>query len=107
MRALGYTQTTQNPDLLVNYTIYQDRFSTSLLETYQASDKEIHSRLRKHKLNHGSIYVSLFCNQSRQVVWRGFSNGYSANPRIVKAKTYEIMDHYDVLATPEEMVSAK
>ena len=104
--ALGYHQSNETPDLLINYKIYEHSFSTSILEVLQTKEMGNESKLRRYKFKNGAIYITFFSKKLRRVVWRGFIDGSSLNPRIVKAKTYEIMDHYKNLATPEKKVAA-
>lgn len=110
MDALGYKSSSILPDLQIHYDIYQDKFTTQYLispysEEHSQPRKEI---LKKVKLKHGSIYISLFNKDGQYVVWRGFTDGHSLNPRIVKSKAYEIMDHYQVYAASgEQMITAR
>ena len=107
--ALGYQKSKEEPDLIINYQIYKDNFSTSALVVQgveNASSKK-QTELRTIKFKHGSIYITFFNKESKEVVWRGFSDGFSMNPRIVKAKSYEIMSHYNVIAPTETLVTVR
>ena len=109
MNALGYESSEILPDLEIHYEIYEDKFTTPYLIGGNSEDVSQHEKkkLKKIKLKHGSIYVSLFNKKNQYVVWRGFSDGHSSNPRIVKSLTYRIMDHYDVLASSENKIASR
>ena len=110
MNALGYEPSQSIPDLHIHYDIYEDNFTTlsPVTQNFENVAQNKNDKLKKIKLKHGSIYISLFNKEDQYVVWRGFSDGHSLNPRIVKSKAYEIMDHYQLFAaSDEQLITAK
>lgn len=109
MSALGYRLSNDVPDLYIYYDIYEDGFTTLSPITQNLDNVALNKKdkLRKYKLKRGAIYISLFNKDAQQVIWRGISDGYSLNPRIVRAKAFEIMDQYRLMAAPGHMITAR
>lgn len=101
MNALGYKSSINAPDLHIHYTIYEDNFTTlsPIAQSMESASLNKKDKLKKIKCKHGSIYISLYNKENNYVVWRGFTDGHSLNPRIVKSKAYEVMDHYQLFAS--------
>ena len=107
MNAMGYDHDDKTPDLQIFYTIYDDDFTTLVPGTEDEKIIGKSVQLRPVRFKEGAIYISLYDKENDQIVWRGFSDGYTANPRMVKAKAFEMMDRYGLPAATERMITAR
>lgn len=108
MKALGYQESSEIPDLNIFYKVYTDDFNPMVpfIENLDDSIFSRNDKMKRLELKRGSIYIVFFNKVEQKIVWRGFSDGSSINPRIVKAKTSAIMDHFKIFAVPQKLISA-
>lgn len=109
MNALGYIQSDKHPDLTIHYQIYDStiKIHAPVILMYESeSEQPEKTRYQEMKLKNGAIYISMYNKEKDQIVWRGYTNGFSKTPRIVKAKAFEILDQFTILAEPKEVVAS-
>jgi Domain of unknown function (DUF4136) len=110
LMSLGYRIDKNNPDLIVNFRVFEDATTLKGFEGYGSSywgNKSYRqiSDMATYDVKAGTLLVSLLDRKNAQVVWQGFASGLIADDRFVKDKATIreavnlIIDEYGVRAT--------
>ncbi len=117
MRARGYEFNAQKPNVLVNFSIYNDRVrykgydQPSLISWVATEDANFTYQPVKYALGKGTLMISLIEVESSEVVWRGYATGIfnkeSSKKNYFKNIVRTIFDQYPLLAITEKRQKAK
>lgn len=104
MEAKGYTLDTRNPDLLVNFRVFEEPTEIRGYErgTTYWGDEEIRTRDDRttYQLEAGSLVIDLVDTESGAVVWKGYASGileeekFDRNEQSIAAAVDMIFDEY-------------
>lgn len=90
LEALGYNYTTSNPDLLVNFRVFEDPVN---LQGYQQEDYDYWvedvidtDNIKTYNLDAGSLVVEMADAETGQVVWTGYASGLMNEGKFDKSK---------------------
>jgi hypothetical protein len=107
LMGLGYKMDKTNPDLIVNFRVFEEPTSLRGFEGYgtsywgNASYRQISDKTT-YDVKAGTLLVSLADKKNSQVVWQGFASGLIDNDKFIKDKATIrqavnlIMDEYGV-----------
>ncbi|HEX6171059.1 MAG TPA: DUF4136 domain-containing protein [Chitinophagaceae bacterium] len=107
LMGLGYRMDKKNPDLVVNFRVFEEPTTLKGFEGYGSSywgnQKYRHiSDQTTYDVKAGTLLVSLLDKKDAQVVWQGFASGLIDNDKFIKDKATIrqavslIMDDYGV-----------
>jgi len=109
LMGLGYRRDNNNPDLIVNFRVFEEPTTLKGFEGYGRSYwgnikyRQI-SDLTTYDVKAGTLLISLLDRKNAQVVWQGFASGLIDNDKFIKDKATIrqavnlIMDEYGVRA---------
>jgi hypothetical protein len=90
LMGLGYSLQSENPDLIVNFRVFEKPVTIKGFEGYGTSYWGTDQRYRdisdtaSYDVEAGTLLVSLADRESGQVVWQGFASGLIENETFVK-----------------------
>lgn len=107
LMGLGYRVDKTNPDLIVNFRVFDEPTSLRGFEgygdSYWGNDKYRQvSDTTSYDVKSGTLLISLADKKNSQVVWQGFASGLIDNDKFIKDKAIIrqavnlIIDEYDI-----------
>lgn len=117
MRARGYEFNAQKPNVLVNFTIYNDRLKyqgydqPSLVNWVSTENDNYKYQPVKYALGSGTLMISILEAETGEIVWRGYATGIfnkaSSKQNYFKSIVRNIFDQYPLLVTDEKAQKGK
>lgn len=88
LQGLGYTLEPNNPDLIVNFRVFEEPVRLKGQEgygsTYWGEQYRSISDTTSYEVEAGTLLVSLVDRQNGEIVWHGFASGLIDNDKFIK-----------------------
>lgn len=99
MMGLGYTETKNDPDLLVNFRVFEEPVRIKGYEGYGTSywgneQYRLISDTTSYAVEAGTLLISLVDREEGAIVWQGFASGLIDDDKFIKdeVKIYEAVN---------------